>query len=49
MAEKFAEAILATCMVIIVASLAIIMLTFMMSFLIDMVLEIKEKIEEMFW
>lgn len=37
------------CALIIVAALTIIMLTFMVEFVLDAIIEVKEKIEEMFW
>ena len=37
------------CALIIVAALAIIMLTSMVGFVLDAIIDIKEKIEEMFW
>ena len=37
------------CSLIIVVALTITMLTFMVGFVLDAIIDIKEKIEEMFW
>lgn len=49
MAEKFIVGFIVICSLIVIATLTITLLTLMGAFVLDTIIEIKEKIEGIFW